>query len=228
MKKKTADITPEWTERQIFRVWAKREQEAEVARARLASDLHDKVATMISAAKVKLCLAGRDQGSSAGKEIQDQVHAILDGVIEETRRFIAELRPPLLDDLGLSDAIRWLVKSISRDIGLTINLTLSPDPLSASGMRATGIFRTAQDLLQGVALETQAGNVDLHLSERGGIFRIEYRDNGQAWTSEVPEDPDIPALLRIRMRTLAAAGRIASGPGSSGGNRITLELPTSE
>jgi two-component system, NarL family, sensor kinase len=164
-------------------------QEAE--RARVARELHDGVSQWLVSVKYQFESA-QDRARRSGSD--PELVRTLDGgvqrlreVLGEVRRISHDLRPALLDDLGLARALEHLAREWSGRSGVAV-LTACEDPGAVPEAVATALFRVAQEALGNVERHARAGQVGLALQRRDGALRFEIVDDGQGF--------DADALLR--------------------------------
>ncbi len=158
----------------------------EKERKRIAGELHDSVAGSLGAIVFSIeKILGRteqDENTQAGlKDLLDRVRS----VIEETRRIMSDLRPSLLDDLGIVPAINWFCREYQRTyshIRLEKQIDLSERELT--DFLKTAIYRVCQEALNNIAKHSQANLVGLSLQERNGRIELTIEDNGQGFEQD--------------------------------------------
>lgn len=159
-------------------------QESE--RKRVSRELHDAVAHAAIGINLHIEMLSREAtGKSASRRRRIvETKALLAEFVEVVHRFSRELRPTLLDDLGLVPALRSFTKDFAKRTKLIVRFTsdIDADQLDAEGR--TAIFRVVQEALTNVAKHAQATRVDVRLTESGGSVRLEVGDDGQAFEVE--------------------------------------------
>ncbi|MGC8780434.1 MAG: histidine kinase [Anaerolineae bacterium] len=151
-------------------------QEAE--RRRVARELHDEVGQALTAVKINL-QALEQQGAQpqlAGR-LQDSI-AVVERALQQVRNISLDLRPSLLDDLGLVPALRWYVDSQARRAGLAARFTAMPADLRLAPHLETHCFRVAQEAITNVIRHAHATQMDVSLDSTGHGVRLIVRDNG--------------------------------------------------
>ena len=150
---------------------------------------------------------------------------LTDSTIQTTRNLCAELRPSVLDDLGLAEAVRWYAEDYSKRSGIRCDVSIVPENLSAEEERSTAVFRIFQETLTNVALHAEATMVKAELRSASGNLELEVKDNGKGITWKQLTDPKSFGLIGIRERIKAFGGedRITGVPGK--GTVVKVRIP---
>ena len=200
----------------------------EAEQARLARELHDELGSLLTAAKLDAGWIARKLPAEAVAPLRSRFDRLLDTLnqgIALKRKVVADLRPPLLSELGLVEALRALPDS--GDIGehggrLEIEL---PDTLpDVPAQTALALYRIAQEALTNVRRYAQARSVRLHLAVEGDELVLAVEDDGVGFDPAAREH-NRHGLAGMAHRVQMLAGRldIASAPGK--GTRITARVP---
>ncbi len=203
---------------------ATREEE----RSRIAREIHDELGQMLTGLKFDISWIGKKlpEGTEALQDKTRSMAKLIDGAIQMVRRISSELRPAVLDRLGLAAAIEWQVQEFQSRTG--IKCTLSPDfeGLKLDRDRAMAIFRIFQEALTNVARHANATSVNVNLGLESGNLMLEVRDNGEGIPESALTDPKSLGLLGMKERALAFGGRvnIVSNPGD--GTRVIMVIPS--
>ena len=150
---------------------------------------------------------------------------MIDTTIETVQRISAELRPRMLDDLGLSAAVEWQLQEFERRTGIKCKLTLSREKLSLDSARSTAVFRILQEALTNVARHANARRVTVTLKEDGDNFMLRVRDYGEGIKQDKIFHPLSLGLLGMRERGMVWGGEIEIEGVSGKGTTVTLRLP---
>jgi PAS domain S-box-containing protein len=207
----------------------------EEERTRIARELHDELGVGMTCLKIDLSrLGGLLADKLSARErlgAEERIRSMkeqVDATIASVQRIVAELRPGVLDDLGLVAAIEWQCRDFQRRTGITCRI-VSHEDLKLEPEQATAVFRICQEALTNVARHARANAVDVRLEEGDGIIHLRVQDNGQGISEEKLSDSKSFGLLGMRERAGLLGGEVAIEAGSAGGTIISLRLPrTSE
>ena len=193
----------------------------EEERQRIARGLHDEVGQTMTGVLFQLNRLATNAPSDqrpALAEAQDAVRTSL----EEVRRIAQELRPEVLDHLGLRSALTNLSRTFTRRTGIAVHRLFDPDLPPVAPQTELVLYRVAQESLTNAARHSGASEVALTLerSERSIILRI--ADNGHGFGGQPRESN---GLRGIREHALIVGGALAIKPGPAGGVEVRLEVP---
>jgi signal transduction histidine kinase len=151
---------------------------------------------------------------------------LIDAATDTIQRIAADLRPPLLDELGLRAAIEWQAKDFSQRSGILCELRLTPDELELNGDQTTTVFRVLQEALTNVARHAQADWVTVRLEAVERRLILAVYDNGRGIPADSLRSSGSLGLVGMRERALAQDGllEIESAPGEGTTLRLTLPL----
>ena len=200
-----------------------REQE----KSRIARELHDELAQSLTALKMDVTwLRGHvpaGDRSVSGK--LDDIEALLDGTVAATRRISADLRPLMLDDLGLVPAVEWLVQKFTERHGIPCELDIGAPDLELHDPHASAVFRILQESLTNAARHARASRVEVSIDRSDGMVAVMVRDNGLGFSPQQPRKPGSFGLMGLRERAYLLGGEvnIASEPGR--GTTIEVRIP---
>lgn len=206
-------------------------QSQEDERARLSRELHDGVSQLLVSAKLVVetalnRLAKAPADGAAVTPVLGMALNRLDTVFGEVRRVAHNLRPALLDDLGLQAALEHLAREMQDAGSLSIVVTRRGDPVPLADDAATALYRIAQEALTNVERHARASRVRVTLAYAGAGVALTVDDDGSGFdVGRMQHDPRRGIGLRnLRERIAALGGEfdIASGPH---GTRITARLP---
>ncbi len=196
----------------------------EAERRRIARELHDELGQGLSALKLELSACVDDTLPARHRE---RVHSMLkrmDEIVAAVRRIAVDLRPQMLDDLGLGAAVEWLVQDFARRAGLRCETHI--DDVGALGDSvATALYRMVQEALTNVLRHAQATDVAVELCLRDGRVRLSVRDNGVGLQDErMPRDSQF-GLLGMQERADMLGGQLQLTSTQGGGTCVCMELP---
>lgn len=195
---------------------------------RISREIHDELGQSLTALKFDLAAAGTLPASGhaqlAGRT--KSMIRIVDSILETVKRISRELRPGMLDDLGLPAAIEWQAKEFQERTRIPCEVVVVPEEMTVDPDRSTAIFRIFQEALTNAARHAGATNVEATLESRNGTVCLEVRDNGRGITKEEMSRPMSLGILGMRERARWWGGevRIEGTPGS--GTVVTATLPS--
>jgi PAS domain S-box-containing protein len=200
----------------------------EEERTRIARELHDELGQALTALRIDLGWL-RSKSSSLGEAAGERVAAAL-SVVEQSivslRRISEDLRPAMLDSLGLAAAIEHHVSQFSQRTGIPCRLSMNREEFDLERNLATAVFRIVQEALTNIARHAEASEASVRIEETDDGIRLEVQDNGRGFAAA--SDKKTFGLLGMRERATMLGGilEIDSQPGQ--GTRITGWLPLRE
>lgn len=201
------------------------DQNIEAERRRLAREVHDQIGQIFTAMKL-LVRSWREHftGHAIMADQLEEFTRLLDEGINTARRITAELRPPLLDDLGLGAAIEHYFNKYGAPSGVTCRVDLLHDHVM-SRSQAMALFRIAQEAITNTLRHAAAGRIVVsdHLEDQVYHFILEDDGCGLAEGAEASH-----GLRGMSERVKLTGGALRISPGQEGGVRIEVTLPLSE
>jgi len=200
-------------------------QQHEEQRRALSYHLHDETAQVFAAVKMQLGIL-RESTDPAGAERLDRVLRLVDAGIQSIRNLTNDLRPSLLDDLGLLPALRALAADFSDQTGIRVSVDAPPALPSLPDEAELALFRALQEALSNVARHAQATMVQVRLEVAGdAAVRLCVRDDGQARpASGALEGRGRMGLAGMRERITALGGTLSVHAAAEGGVELTVTL----
>ncbi|MCK6588503.1 MAG: HAMP domain-containing protein [Polyangiaceae bacterium] len=195
---------------------------------RIARELHDELGQILTGLKMELTAVRRacnnDNPAAAAQAIIEMSKQI-DHAIDSVRRISSELRPPVLDRLGLAAALDWLARDCEAKAGpaVVINVRDLEEPLDS--LVSTTVFRVVQEALTNVVRHADATEVTVDLIGRGETLALTVHDNGRGIGEKAAKGPKSLGIfgMRERARLVGGSFRIEGGPGK--GTTITCVVP---
>jgi len=189
-------------------------------RQRIARELHDEVGQMLTAIALRAQSAAEGVRGEGRQALLELSQGAL-GSLEDVRRLARELRPEVLDDLGLVNALVSLCGRVDRETEIHVRRELDwrLPPLSAEAELV--IYRVAQEALTNVLRHAGASEVVVELRAVGGRVVLAVSDNGRG----MPADSVERGVRGMRERAALIDAELELGPGPSGGTRLTLSVP---
>jgi signal transduction histidine kinase len=205
----------------------------EEERVRLARELHDGTAQTLGALSIALGRASDASQADSGISFDQlrKAQGIVALLLEETRRLILDLRPMLLDDMGLIPAIRWLTESRLETIGIEASFEIDSQQGRLPPHIETALFRIAQEAINNVAKHSQASRFRFSLSHGGANIRMVVSDDGKGFQfngtgQDVVNGHVGLAGMRERVSLLGGEMAIVSEP--SMGTSVQVDIPLIE
>ncbi|MCD6391318.1 MAG: sensor histidine kinase [Dehalococcoidia bacterium] len=152
---------------------------------------------------------------------------LLDSTIKQTRRIVTELRPGVLDDLGLAAALEWQAGELQNHTGIACRVSISPRNITINSAIATALFRIAQEALTNVVRHAQASRVEITLRKRDNRLLLRVKDNGRGITTEKLSDSNSLGLMGMRERLLHWNGEVKIRGVKGKGTTVTAIVPLS-
>jgi two-component system sensor histidine kinase UhpB len=185
-------------------------QAQESERLRIARGLHDEVGQVLTGVLLRL----------DDEETKEAVR----GALDEVRRIARELRPEMLEHLGLVSALTELSRKFAGSSGLHVERRFADDLPPLSDEAELAVYRVAQESLTNVARHAQASNVLVSLGRGQGSVVLTVSDDGRGMTQAVAANGH-GGLRGMRERALLVGGALAIKPGRRGGVEVRLEVP---
>lgn len=200
-------------------------QEAE--RQRLSRQMHDGPAQALSNFILQTEIAMRllDVDASMAKEELGNLKASAMGAFQKVRNFIFELRPMMLDDLGLAPTLRKYVDAFKEQSGLDVSVTVSGTERRLEPYLEVMIFRAVQELLGNAARHSQASLVKVHLDLGNDFLRVSVDDNGRGFDPEILSESGNLGLRLIRERAEMLGGSFEIDSAVGSGAKVSFTVP---
>jgi len=199
----------------------------EEERTKISRELHDELGQSLTVLKFDL-EAIRDPATggvgSPSERVENMVR-LVDSILTAVKRVSRDLRPGILDDLGLAAAIEWQGKEFQKRTGILCEVLVDPEDLVADSDLSTALFRIFQETLTNVARHAGGTRVEAVLQQKNGALSLEVRDNGRGITEEEGSGAKSLGLLGIRERVQYLGGkvRIEGAPGA--GTLVAVTIP---
>ncbi len=203
-----------------------REQE----RTNLAREIHDELGQALTALKMDLSWL-----SSRLPEENEALHSkaasmsqVIGATTETVRRMSTELRPGLLDDLGLIAAMEWQTTEFAKRTGIKCKLVFKPEEIAVERDMATAFFRIFQEVLTNVARHSQATKVTASLKEKAGTLELMVSDNGRGIANEEISSSKSLGLTGIRERVYHLKGKVEIKGKPGKGTTVKVRIARSQ
>ena len=211
---------------QLAQVTAAQEEE----RRRIARELHDGVGPALASLNIRLRTARklleRDQHLAA--EEVEELAELAQTNIQDIRRLIYDLRPAVLDELGLVPALREYVARYQEEQGLEVALALPEGDERLPAPLETALFRVVQEALANVARHAQARRVEVVMTRDRGKVTLRVADDGRGFDPEAPRSGTHLGLWSMRERVEQLGGRFEVESVSGQGTTVRAIIPLRE
>jgi signal transduction histidine kinase len=203
-------------------------QEAE--RTRIARELHDELGVGLTCLKIDLSRLHTlvSERAGASKKVGDKILSmveLIDTTMASVQRLVTELRPAVLDDLGLVAAIEWQCQDFQKRTGIPCTCVTSADDIAMEPEPATALFRICQEALTNTARHAQATAVTVKLESRSDSLQLVVADNGLGIRDTKVSNRRSLGLLGMRERIARFGGEITIRGNPGTGTTITACLP---
>ncbi len=198
----------------------------EEQRRHIARELHDELGQRLSSAKWLLADITADVAKDAPVAPKlDELRDALDDTIGSMRRIASDLRPPLLDDLGLNAAIESLARSTAERLGIVIDVSLAAESAELGAPTQIAAYRIVQEALTNVGRHAHATRVTIQTRNAEGSWQLTVEDNGVGIPLPEKTRRGALGLVGLRERAQLCGGRLVISGVNGGGTRLNVELP---
>lgn len=234
-QRRRAEAELKRSEEQLRALAARLQAAREEERLRISREMHDGLGEMLTRMDVNLVLlrslAEQKELTRLARELPGKIaelRSAVSGTAELVRKLCTELRPPILDDLGLTAALEWQAKQFQARTGIRCETRFEAAP-ALGKEQAISVFRIFQEILTNVARHSQASKVRMVLQPRGDLLVLEVKDNGRGIRLEEAAGSRSLGLLGMRERACLLGGSIefdgAPGKGTTVSLRLRVERP---
>lgn len=194
---------------------------------RIARAIHDELGQALTGLKMDLSwFASRlSKDQKPLLEKTKSMSTLIDTTIQGVREIATELRPGVLDDLGLAAAIEWQAREFQTRTGIRCEVTLPAEDIPLDPARSTAVFRIFQETLTNVARHANATGVNASLKEEAGNLILEARDDGRGISTSEISTPKSLGLLGMRERALLFGGEVEIRGAPGVGTTVTVRIP---
>jgi signal transduction histidine kinase len=210
------------------RIQSAREEEG----IRIARAIHDELGSVLTSLRWDLAgiakLFPESDQQPPAPDLRDRIAGMLgltDTTIDVVRRIASELRPEVLDVLGLIETIAWHAKQFQDRTGIDVRCASSLNDPDLSPEQSIAVFRIFQEALTNILRHARASRVDVTMMDEAGTFVLTIKDNGRGITAEEKSGRSAIGLLGMRERALLIGGVIDISGIEREGTTVTLSLP---
>jgi signal transduction histidine kinase len=204
----------------------------EEERTSIAREIHDELGQLLTVLKMDLAFFKKkvEQFSlqNTYKEaIQDiqSMSNVIDKTIKSVRKIATELRPEILDELGLKDAIEWEIQTFQNRSGIKCVFDSNVGELDLDRERSTALFRILQETVTNVARHSSASEVYIMLEQQNHGLMLQVTDNGKGITEQKSSGEKSLGILGMRERALLIGGEFTINSEIGKGTTVTVKVP---
>ncbi len=204
----------------------------EEERKEIARELHDELGQTLTALKIEVVRLGEKGGAAkrnlSPAELQTKVSSMLsivDGAMDTTRKIVAQLRPGVLDELGLAAAMEWQTSEFQKRTRIKCRLEIEFDEAAACMNLKTTVFRILQECLTNIARHSGAKNAQIKLRDEGFRIFFEVEDDGRGINGRETGNQSSFGILGMRERALLLNGKVEISRVEPTGTRVSVAIP---
>lgn len=202
----------------------------EEERKQIALEIHDELGQLLTGLKMELHLLSRQikdgsqvKSDSADEKIKDLLQ-LTDKTIQTVRRIATELRPAVLDDLGLVAAIEWQVKEFERRTGIPCKFSSNTENIEIDGQFSISVFRILQESLTNIMRHSGANSVAVELKKTDQELVLRVEDNGKGIKLETVSSGSSLGIFGMRERARLIGGKLRIFKGTETGTTVLLTV----
>ena len=212
---------------QLRALGARLQKVREEERTRVAREIHDQLGQALTAIKMDLAALVRELPADRTQPSVriERLLKLVDETIQAVRRIATELRPGILDDLGLAAAVEWAAEEFQARTGTTCRVRLPESDIAMDSERATAVFRIFQETLTNIARHANATEVDVILARSNEDLSLEVRDNGKGIADAKLLESQSLGILGMRERALLLGGEFAISSAPGAGTTVKVQIP---
>jgi PAS domain S-box-containing protein len=223
-ERKRAEEELERSRDQLRALAARLQNVREEERTRVAREIHDELGQALTAIRLDLSSLVHNLPPE-NKQQSGSLLRLVDETIQSVRRISTELRPAVLDALGLVPALEWAAEEFETRTGTKCRVDLPEDDLVVDLERSTALFRIFQEALTNVARHANAAEVNVRLVKEDGSLTLEVHDNGQGISQDQLAAGRSLGILGMRERALLLGGELTVSGAPGKGTTVRVRIP---
>ena len=202
------------------------QQLQEDERAKIAREIHDELGGTLAAAKIDLqLLSDRPAGADANRARLARVMTAIDDAVQVKRRIIEDLRPTMLDNLGIGAALEWHCTQFSKRMAVPCRVEIQDENLSLPPAYSIAFYRVVQESLTNISKYAQAKNVAVSLQRDGNDWILRIADDGVGIDTSKRHNATARGLLSMRERARALGGKFSVQGQPGRGTVVEVRVP---
>lgn len=228
-ERKKAEVELEATNEQLRSLSSHLQNIREEEQIRIAREIHDELGQQLTGLKMDIFWLDKKLEKKE-KNIQEKINEIIeliDETVKSVRRISSNLRPSILDDLGLVTALQWHGKEVEKRSGIKVHFSTDFTDEEIPVDIATGLFRIYQEALTNAVRHANAHEISSYLQLKDGELLLKIKDDGRGIDDTVKANSKTLGLIGIKERTFALGGKyyLNSKPGQGTELSISIPLP---
>jgi len=199
----------------------------EEERTSISREIHDELGQRLTGLKMDAAWLNK-KIASADSVIHEKIAgmmSLIDDTVKTVRRISSELRPGILDDLGLTDALDWQSNEFEKRTGIRCRFKSGSKEISFEKNVSTGIFRIYQETLTNIARHSHATNIDTSLMQLNDRLVLKVKDNGVGFDAEEVKKKNTLGIMGMKERAAMLGGSLAVESEINNGTTIMLQVP---
>ena len=210
----------------LRKLYQRLEMIREEERTRIAREVHDELAQILSTLKLELSLLDKKMVDDKAplRDDTQMMLVLINNTIQTVKRIAMDLRPPILDDLGLHEAIEWQGREFEKRTGIHFESKVCFGNVELDIERSTAIFRIFQETLTNVLRHAKAKNINVLMQEKDAMVTVQIKDDGIGITPDQISDIKSLGLLGMRERARAWKGDVNIEGTHNQGTTVTINI----
>jgi len=200
------------------------EQAREDERLNISRELHDDLGQALTAVKIDLEIIKQQSSDSVIKQKLDNVKALVGSSIKSVQRITSQLRPEIIDDLGIEAAIDWYTKEYAKRYGIEVFLDIE-NGIPISNDAALPLFRIMQESLTNIARHASATHIEILLNQHDDFIQFVVSNNGVGITDDQINSKKSFGIMSMRERAASLGGTFEISRGENFGTKIMIIFP---
>ena len=214
---------------QLRELSARIQEVREEERLKIAQEIHDELGQMLTVAKLYLSvLPQHKNGKAPSREVKKRVNAVvkmIDDSINIVKGIAYELRPIVLDDMGVREAIEWEGKNFQAKTGIACTVNSQGDDIHLAKDKAVALFRIFQEAMTNVARHADATRVSVDLTATKTQILMKVSDNGKGIETGAMGKKKSLGIVGMKERAMFLGGELRVAPANGSGTIVTLRIP---
>lgn len=204
----------------------------EEERSTIARELHDELGQILTSIKMNLMMMTKQvlqDDESFDKTVFeneiDSMNEMIEHSVRRLKKLISELRPEILDDLGLIPAVEWLIEQFVTRSGVKVNFIVEANNLNLPKNKQLNVYRIVQESLTNVLRHSKATEINLSIFETGNSLKITIQDNGKGFNPDLLDPLHSIGITGMKERALSFGADLNIQSASGKGTTVLLSVP---